>query len=662
MFEFLEANAVALQQSIKALLAALPGLPAQIATILSSTSPTGSAVWHLMWLAVGCIIALAGYFIARFIDQWGKRQFKNLFNPQPADRAEKIFYLLARAVLQTVVVVVMFAVGALLALLIQRDPISLNTMLMVVAIASVARFGRVIFMNLLAPDTPSHRLLAFDDNTASSLARILIITFGVAYANNLIFRWLGTLGLDETGKIFGAVLTMVFAIVMLCWISISYRREIAVAIRGGETSLTSAPVLILTRFWHVIAVGYFLIAGAVTIVRLLLGMPSAAGLVGAPVLGLLVGIVVYAILLTIVDRVGKRKSADDEPVKGMQRVDTASASMRDLVERLASVAAILVAVGFTLWRWGIDLSADAAAANIFKVAMVLLAGWFGNRAITVWINRKIELEGGIDTAEPGEEGPGHGGVSRIAMLLSLFRKFLSITVLVIVAMIALSELGIDVAPLFASAGIVGLAIGFGAQALVRDIFSGAFFLMDDAFRIGEYIDVGSVKGTVEKISVRSMQLRHHMGALHTIPFGEISHLTNYSRDWVMMKLKLRVTYDTDIDKVRKLIKKLGQDLLQDPEVGDKFMQPLKSQGVYSMEDESALIIRVKFMTKPGDQFQTRKVVYGAVRELFEREGIKIAKHREVVVRVADDEAGSDDAHTLGGAAAIATQNREEPSS
>ena len=123
--------------------------------------------------------------------------------------------------------------------------------------------------------------------------------------------------------------------------------------------------------------------------------------------------------------------------------------------------------------------------------------------------------------------------------------------------------------------------------------------MDDAFRIGEYIDIGHVKGTVEKISIRSMKLRHHRGALHTIPFGEIRHLTNYSRDWVMMKLPLQVVYDTDVEKVRKLAKNLGKDLMKHPEVGHMFLQPLKSQGVFSMED-SAMIIRVKYMTKPGD--------------------------------------------------------------
>lgn len=276
-------------------------------------------------------------------------------------------------------------------------------------------------------------------------------------------------------------------------------------------------------------------------------------------------------------------------------------------------------------------AASVLAADLWEVLLVGFLAYLAFESVKILIDRKIEEEGGIEEAELGEEG-GAASSSRLATLLPLFRNFLFIVIAVIAGMIALSELGVDIAPLFAGAGVIGLAIGFGAQTMIRDIFSGAFFLMDDAFRKGEYIDIGSIKGTVEKISIRSMQLRHHMGALHTIPFGEIHHLTNYSRDWVMMKLPLRVTYDTDVETVRKLIKTLGQELLEHPEEGPKFVQPLKSQGVYKMED-SAMIIRVKYMTKPGDQFTTRKLVYAKIRELFEREGIRFA-HRQVTVQVA----------------------------
>src|SRR5574341_1153073 len=168
-------------------------------------------------------------------------------------------------------------------------------------------------------------------------------------------------------------------------------------------------------------------------------------------------------------------------------------------------------------------------------------------------------------------------------------------------MTVLAALGVHIGPLLAGAGVVGLAVGFGSQTLVRDIISGAFYLMDDAFRLGEYIDVGDARGTVEKIGIRAMQLRHHRGALNIVPYGGIRRLNNQSRDWVVVKLEFRVTYDTDITKVRKLIKKVGQGLAEHPELGPQILQPLKSQGVVAMED-SAMLVNAKFMAKPGEEF------------------------------------------------------------
>jgi small-conductance mechanosensitive channel len=196
-------------------------------------------------------------------------------------------------------------------------------------------------------------------------------------------------------------------------------------------------------------------------------------------------------------------------------------------------------------------------------------------------------------------------------------------------LIVLSELGVDIGPLIAGAGVIGIAIGFGAQTLVKDIISGVFFLADDAFRVGEYIDVGDVMGTVEHISIRSLRLRHHRGPVHTIPFGEIRHLTNYSRDWAIMKVEFRLPFDADLEKVRKIIKKVGQALMDDPVHGPNFLQPVKSQGVHRMDD-SAFIIRVKFMAKPGEQFTLRREVFSMIQEAFAKGGIKFAPRRVIV--------------------------------
>jgi small-conductance mechanosensitive channel len=186
--------------------------------------------------------------------------------------------------------------------------------------------------------------------------------------------------------------------------------------------------------------------------------------------------------------------------------------------------------------------------------------------------------------------------------------------------------------LIAGAGVVGIAIGFGAQSLVRDIVSGLFYLIDDAFRIGEYVMIDQIRGTVERISIRSFQLRHHNGPVHTIPYGEIRSLTNYSRDWAIMKFELRIPFETDIEQVRKLIKQVGIEMFEDPIAGEHLLEPLKSQGVNRMDD-SALIIRCKFTAVPGQQFMIRRDAFTRIQKAFEANGIQFAPRRVLVESV-----------------------------
>ncbi|MGY9055261.1 MAG: mechanosensitive ion channel family protein, partial [Alphaproteobacteria bacterium] len=285
---------------------------------------------------------------------------------------------------------------------------------------------------------------------------------------------------------------------------------------------------------------------------------------------------------------------------------------------------------------GVGAQFAGAMIEVFVIAIIAFGLW---ELMNIIADRQIAIDRVANGADDQEEQEGEGGKggSRLGTLMPLVRGIARFFILLLGTLAILGQLGVNITPLLAGAGVMGLAIGFGAQTLVRDVLSGFFFLIDDAFRKGEYINLSEVAGTVESISIRSMQLRHHNGPLHTIPFGEIKFLTNYSRDWVMMKLPLRVTYDTDVEKLRKMIKKLGQEMLEDPELGPKFLAPLKSQGVIQMED-SAMIVRIKFMTRPGDQWGLRTKVFAKIRELFEREGIKFA-HREVTVRIASDPTG-----------------------
>jgi len=241
----------------------------------------------------------------------------------------------------------------------------------------------------------------------------------------------------------------------------------------------------------------------------------------------------------------------------------------------------------------------------------------------VWIAVRSLVDERMAQIAPAEPNEPPGAKSRLLTLLPLLRVTTAVALLVLLVLSSLWALGIEITPLLAGAGVVGLAIGFGAQTLIKDIVSGVFYLIDDAFRIGEYIQSGSFKGQVESFSLRSVKLRHHRGPLFTVPFGSLGAIQNMSRDWVIDKLTVGITYDSDIEKVRKIVKRIGQTLADDPEFGRHILEPLKMQGVEEFGD-FAIQIRMKLKTRPGEQFVIRRKAYAMLKKAFEENGVKFA--------------------------------------
>ncbi|MCU0564484.1 MAG: mechanosensitive ion channel family protein, partial [Desulfobacterales bacterium] len=260
------------------------------------------------------------------------------------------------------------------------------------------------------------------------------------------------------------------------------------------------------------------------------------------------------------------------------------------------------------------------------IAVTLLLGFIAWELVKARIDARLRLE--MPSADEEAEEGGPGG-TRLGTLLTLLRKFILAVLVVIVALIVLSSLGVNIGPLIAGAGVVGLAIGFGSQALVRDIIAGVFFLLDDSFRIGDYVESTGVKGMVEHISLRSIKLRHPRGMVYTVPFGNLRSITNFSRDYTITKLDIRVNFDTDLEQVRKVVKKINKALRKDEEINKTMLDDLKSQGVKEFDD-SSMIVRVKFKTLPGEQFKVRKEVYRLIQSEFRAAGIEFASRNVTV--------------------------------
>lgn len=266
-----------------------------------------------------------------------------------------------------------------------------------------------------------------------------------------------------------------------------------------------------------------------------------------------------------------------------------------------------------------ETTVDKIARGILQGVIVILV------ADLLWAFAKAQIEARLattcDVSLASEEEKSRA--ARLRTLLPIFRNVLAAVIGIVAILMVLAGLGIEIAPLLAGAGVVGVAVGFGAQTIVKDVISGMFYLWDDAFRIGEYIETGKYKGTVESFSLRSVKLRHHRGPLTTVPFGDLGAVQNMSRDWSVTKFNLRVAYDTDLEKLRKVIKKVGESLAERPEYADKIISPLKMKGVAEF-GEYAIEVRVGFTTKPGEQFMIRRDAMTSIRLAFRENGIHFA--------------------------------------
>jgi small-conductance mechanosensitive channel len=513
----------------------------------------------------------------------------------------------------------------------------------------ITRAAAIVARFLLAPANPELRLPILDDTVAGVLFRRGVLLVGLyMFASYLYFfiasapamtPELDTLILSLLSL--GVVMTMLIVVRRTWWV--------VAAIIGDDRETIRKPRRLLQLFVDrgYLAVAFTMIGAwavntanhVITVTKA--GKPLSTTMVvllSLPVIDWAMREMVAAALKVSHgwSEAEPKPRPDDDAATTSGDTGLTLAQRKDYHEIIVHNARLVITVitVFVLSKvWNVNLQTMAAASvgerlaeALFHIVAVLIVASAALGILRTAIRHAVPPERfeGIGSGE----ATGTGG-TRAQTLVPLVGKFIMAAVVVVAVLLILADLGVDIGPLIAGAGVVGIAIGFGAQALIRDILSGLFFLADDAFRIGEYIDVGTVKGTVERISIRSMRLRHHRGQLNTIPYGEIKHLTNYSRDWAIMKLELRLPFDVDLEKVRKLIKKVGVELMDHPEYGQHFIQPVKSQGVNRLDD-SALIVRVKFMTKPNEQWTIRREVFRRIQEVFAENDIHFAPRRVIV--------------------------------
>jgi small-conductance mechanosensitive channel len=512
---------------------------------------------------------------------------------------------------------------------------------------------------IMAPATPALRLLPLQDRDAKFLYRWIVqislvaavfVTCGIIFLNAGRSEALYNLFFILSG------LSVSILMIVMIWQSRSRVAEAICAEASDGVCVDSTLRTKFARTWHYFAILYVAGSGTFWLINVFLGSKGR-------IINLIVGLFLIPIFIgldqwvqrllkiasgqlpEVIDLSGEEKPSptDDEALEDRK---TNIQHFAPLIIRIFRFVLGALLFFIVLGLWGIDLSVGRIfAADALKTMMVLILGFVIWEFVKSRIDRKLQEEMPEDNEEKEEGG---AGGSRIGTLLMLLRKFVMAVMFVMVSLIVLSNLGINIGPLIAGAGVIGLAIGFGAQTLVKDIIAGIFFLIDDAFRVGDYIETAGTKGMVEHISLRSLRLRHPRGPVFNIPFGSMGTVKNNSRDYIISKLDFRVRYDTDVDKVRKIIKKINKTIMKDEDMAPVMLGKLKSQGVRELDD-SAMVMRVKFKTIPGEQFVVRREVFRMMQEAFRENGIEFA-HRNVTVYLPPDDKSSTSGEGQAGAA------------
>jgi small-conductance mechanosensitive channel len=599
---YLAKRIAALHQHLGDLASTWPTLPDQFAAARAAVigELQGGRLWPVLIL-VGLSVGL-GFLAERLLrssalglTQWMQSQ------SQTATRVKAAGLRLASAVIQLLA----FAVGSFLIFALAGLPPLMQEILAAYLVVFVlARAALLLCRFLTAPDDEPLRLLPINGDAAHHWSRRIAIMVGWFAFGWVTASLLARLGFTPPAR--QLVAYSLGLVLLALWLESVWRRpdsmELSARNRRVSNLLLSAYGILLWLLW----------AG---------GMMPAFWLA------------VFAVALPAALRVASQAVTNLlQPAAGAEPETQAATAYRVLAERGLRAVLIIGAVLLLANAWNFDLTSLAASDNlgtrvlrgVVSAIILFLAADIAWRIIRALIDYKIN-EGTANAL------PAAAKRSRLKTLLPVLRNVIFVLLFTMAGLMVLSSMGIQIGPLLAGAGVAGVAIGFGAQTLVKDIISGVFYLLDDAFRVGEYIQSGSYKGTVEAFSLRSVKLRHHRGPLFTVPFGVLGAVQNMSRDWVIDKLTVSITYDSDLAKAKKLIKQIGKDLAAEPDFAKNIIEPLKMQGVEAF-GEYGMTIRMKMMTKPSEQFTIRRRALALIKTAFDENGIRFASP---TVRVAE---------------------------
>ena len=492
--------------------------------------------------------------------------------------------------------------------------ILVNSNLIVRAITVLARM-------VLRPRYSSIRFVALSDATANYLyfwvRRLVVVSvYGFYIADAVLLLGAGHGPYALIRNLVGLLLAVMFIMFML-----QNRTAVRTWLTGSELSGSDAWGRVRSSFaeiWHVLAIGYTVAVFVVFALDLEGGFDF---LIRATVVTLVTGAIAYSAIIGIRKGVERGFRVKEEMRQRFPSLEERVNRNRGFVEIALRSVVVLVAGLVVLDVWGLGPFGWLASeiGRVFLghfLTIVFVAGG----ALVAWelLSTLVEryLEERDESGEVVERG------ARIRTFLPLLRNVVRIVLLVFVVLIVLSEIGVNIGPLLAGAGIVGLAISFGAQSLVKDVITGFFFLLEDTISIGDVVDVGGHVGIVEGMNIRSVRLRDLEGTVHTVPFGEVASVRNMTKDFSFAFMEVGIAYRENVDEVIEVLHEIGDGMQADEEFGPLILEPLEVLGLESF-GASSVNIRIRIKTLPIKQWAVRREFQRRMKHEFDTRGIEI---------------------------------------
>lgn len=486
---------------------------------------------------------------------------------------------------------------------------------------------------LLAPTSASLRILPLSDRSARDLYRWFRRFVIVGVGGYFLIGAAYLLGLPRRGA--AALLTGLGLIIAIMAVVFILRQRHKVATRLRQRASTSSRRLgtaqlcsSLALVWHLLAIAYVIGFFIIAAFRIEGGF---AFMLRATVLSLVVFGLAWLSLLGIRRLIshighaaGRAPAASPLRRRSVAYLPLAGATLRLLVTAITLLALLEVwGLGVIAWLqqpWG-----QRAFGAALSIGLVLVF------ATVVWEAASVAIERYLHRS--GRDGSAIQHSARVRTLLPLLRKALFVFLSIMVIMITLSELGINIAPLLAGAGVVGLAIGFGAQKLVQDIITGVFMLVEDALSVGDVVNVAGLGGVVEDMSIRSIRLRDAAGSVHTVPFSSVSTVTNLTKDFSYYVLDINVAYRENTDEVTNICRKIVDEMRADPHFANDILEPLEVLGVDQFL-ESSVLVKARIKTRASRQWAVGRAFNGRLKQRFDEEQIEMPyPHRTIYLGV-----------------------------